>query len=304
MLNSRMQPTNQVMPPMSSSGPRRSFAVSTAEYPFQDNWFALADGCVHYIDEEQGTPVLLLHGNPTWSFLYRQIVKELRSECRLIAPDYPGFGYSRAPTGYGFTPQEHAVAVAALIAGLALKDLVLVVQDWGGPIGLSCAAEHPGNIRGVVVMNSWAWEASLPQKLFSLVMGGWPLGYWLQTRLNFFARSIIPHGIYHKERLTDALRNAYTGPFPTPASRLPTWVFPRHIRKSRDWLRRLEAQLASLSGLPVQILWGGRDEPGFRPIEMRRWQRHLPLHETEVLCTRPKCSTTRRIMFRKTGPIG
>jgi haloalkane dehalogenase len=101
--------------------------------------------------------------------------------------------------------------------------------------------------------------------------------------LNFFARSIMPHGIYHKERLTDALRNAYTGPFPTPASRLPTWVFPRHIRKSRDWLRRLEAQLPSLSSLPVQILWGRRDEPGFRPIEMRRWQRHLPLHETEVL---------------------
>jgi haloalkane dehalogenase len=268
---------------MMRSTPQRSFTVNAADYPFQDRWFSVGDGYVHYVDEGQGAPVLLLHGNPTWSFLYRQIIKELRPECRLIAPDYPGFGFSRAPAGYGFTPQEHAKVITDLIAELGLKDLVLVVQDWGGPIGLSYAVKHPENVRGVVVMNSWAWEASLPQKLFSLVMGGWPLGYWLQTRRNFFARSIVPRGIHHKERLIDTLRDAYTQPFRTPASRLPTWVFPRHIRKSRDWLRSIEAGLPNLAGLPAQILWGARDEPGFRPVEMQRWQRHLPAHETEVL---------------------
>jgi haloalkane dehalogenase len=263
--------------------PRRPFTVDAAEYPFADHWFAYDDGYVHYIDEGQGPAILLLHGNPTWSYLYRHVVTELRSECRLIAPDYPGFGFSKAPTRYRFTPREHAKAIAALIAHLQLSHFILVVQDWGGPIGLNYAVQNRDNVRGLVVMNSWAWPASVPQKLFSLVMGGWPVGYWLQTRRNFFARSIVPRGIHHKERLTTSLRDAYTNPFPTPSSRIPTWVFPRHIRKSREWLSQIEARLSNLADVPVQILWGDQDKPGFRPIEMQRWQRHLPQHETEVL---------------------
>jgi len=261
----------------------RSFEVSSDEYPFEDRWFSYRDGCVHYVDEGQGPPVLLLHGNPTWSYLYRHIIRELRSECRLIAVDYPGFGYSKAPSGYGYTPREHAQMLKEFIGALALRDFVLVVQDWGGPIGLSYAVENPANLRGLVVMNSWAWEASVPQKLFSLVMGGWPVGYWLQTRLNLFAKSIVPSGIHHEEKIVPSLRQAYLNPFPSPASRIPTWVFPREIRKSRQWLREIESRLSVLAGLPTQILWGRQDEPGFRLIELRRWQSHLPLHETEIL---------------------
>lgn len=268
---------------MKPEPPRRTFAVNAADYPFEDHWLSIADGHVHYLDEGRGATVLLLHGNPTWSFLYREVIRELRSECRLIAPDYPGFGYSRAPGGYGYTPEEQAQAVTALIERLGLESVILVVQDWGGPIGLSYAVEHPSAVRGLVIMNSWAWEASIPQRLFSMVMGGRPLGLWLQQRRNFFVRQLIPRGIWHKEKLTQTLLDAYSRPFPTPASRYPTWVFPRHIRKSRAWLRRTESRLIQLRDLPVEILWGKRDEPGFRPAEMRRWQRHFPLHHTETL---------------------
>lgn len=263
--------------------PIRSFGVSDTDYPFQDHWLAYRDGWVHYVDEGRGVPVLLLHGNPTWSFLYREIIKRLGGECRLIAPDYPGFGFSKPPSGYRFTPPEQAAAVAELIEHLHLEDFVLVVQDWGGPIGMRYAVDHPRNIRGIVIMNSWAWAASVPQALFSWVMGGWPLGYWLQTRRNFFARTIVPYGIWHKARRTPTILAAYVKPFPDPPARHPTWVFPRHIRKSRRWLTGIESRLGSLSHIPAQILWGRRDGPGFRPAEMRRWQRHLPLHETEVL---------------------
>jgi haloalkane dehalogenase len=262
---------------------KRPFEVDAAEYPFVDHWLAFRDGYVHYVDEGEGPPVLLLHGNPTWSYLYRHIIRELRSECRLVALDYPGFGFSKAPTQYGFTPLEHAQMLKEFISTIALNNFVLVVQDWGGPIGLNYAVEYRGNVRGLVVMNSWAWEASVPQKLFSLVMGGWPLGYWLQTQHNFFANSIVPAGIHHKEKITPTLRRAYVDPFPTPSSRIPTWVFPRQIRKARRWLRELETRLPVLADLPAQILWGRRDEPGFRQIEMRRWQGHLRSHETEVL---------------------
>lgn len=263
--------------------PGRSFPVDADEYPFIDRWFPYRDGHVHYLDEGHGVPVLLLHGNPTWSYLYRHVIQELKTECRLVAPDYPGFGYSKAPAAYGFTPPEQAAAIGSLIDHLDLRSFVLAVHDWGGPIGLHYAVEHSHNIRGVVIMNSWAWEASIAQKLFSLVMGGWPLGYWLQMRRNFFVRNLVPRGIWHSDRLTPDLLEAYSRPFPSPASRYATWVFPRHIRKSGNWLRGIESRLPRLSHIPARILWGRRDVPAFGPREMQRWQRHFPLHETEVL---------------------
>lgn len=261
----------------------RPFEVDLIEYPFTDRWLPYRDGYIHYLDEGQGPTVLLLHGNPTWSYLYRNVIKELRGEYRLIAPDYPGFGMSKAPTGYRFTPQEQSEAVLDLIRRLDLKDFVLVVQDWGGPIGLNYAVRHRKNLRGIVVMNTWAWPAKiLPMKIFSLAMGGRPLGYWLQTRRNFFAKN-VPHGIYHTEKVTDSLRKAYTDPFPTPKSRIPTWVFPGQIRKAQPWLADIESKLPNLSDLPAQILWGTKDSAGFSPEQMAKWQRYLPMNETEIL---------------------
>ncbi|MCY9666197.1 alpha/beta fold hydrolase [Paenibacillus alginolyticus] len=263
---------------------QRPFDVDASEYPFKDHWMSYRDGMIHYVDEGQGPVILLLHGNPTWSYLYRNVIKELSGECRLIALDYPGLGMSRAPSDYGYTPKEHSEAVTEFIRRLDLKDFVLVVQDWGGPIGLGYAVRHRENLRGVVVMNTWAWPATLPaMKLFSFAMGGWPFGYWLQTRRNFFAKKIVPHGIYHSEKITDILRKAYTDPFPTPKSRKPTWVFPRQIRKARPWLAEIEAKLPVLSNLPAQILWGMKDSAGFPPEEMAKWQGYLKLNETESL---------------------
>ncbi|HZG18324.1 MAG TPA: alpha/beta fold hydrolase [Candidatus Bathyarchaeia archaeon] len=263
---------------------KKKFSVESHEYPFQDRWLPYRDGTIHYIDEGNGPTVLLLHGNPTWSYLYRNIIKELRGECRLVAIDYPGFGMSTAPPGYGFTPHEQAEAVKELIIHLDLKDFILVVQDWGGPIGFSYVVQNRENVRGIVLMNTWAWPARLlAMKLFSLAMGGWPIGYLLQTRRNFFAKVIVPHGIYHAEKVTETLRNAYTAPFPTPASRKPTWVFPRSIRKAHSWLAEIEAGLKQLPTLPAQILWGTKDSAGFPLEEMRKWQKYLPLHETEIL---------------------
>jgi haloalkane dehalogenase len=261
----------------------RPFEVDPAEYPFADRWLLYRDGYIHYVDEGQGPTVLLLHGNPTWSYVYRSVIKDLRGECRLIAPDYPGFGMSKAPSRYEFTPQEHSEVVAELIRHLALKDIILVVQDWGGPIGVDYAVRNRHDMRGLVVMNTWAWPASGLQRIFSVVMGGWPVGYLLQTRRNYFAKSMLPNGICHKERVTGSFRKAYTDPFPTPESRIPTWVFPRQIRKAHPWLAHIEFQLPILADLPSQILWGTNDDPGFPAKEMAKWQRYLKLHETETL---------------------
>ena len=261
----------------------RPFEVDPSEYPFKDNWLHYRDGYVHYVDEGRGSTILLLHGNPTWSYIYRNVIKDLREGCRLIAPDYPGFGMSRAPTGYRFTPQEHSDVITELIEQLELKNLVVVVQDWGGPIGMNYAVQNSTNVSGLVVMNTWAWPSSSLQKMFSIVMGGWPLGYWLQTRRNYFAKSDFPGGICAKEKLTESFRKAYTDPFPTPESRKPTWIFPRQIRKARPWLAEIESQLPKLSDIPAQIVWGTHDDPGFPVNEMIKWQGFLKKHETETL---------------------
>ncbi len=260
----------------------RSFEVDPGEYPFEDRWMSYGEGVLHYIDEGQGPVVLLLHGNPTWSYLYRNVIKELRGACRLIALDYPGFGMSRAPAGYGFTAAEHAQMLEEFIRRLELKDLVLVVQDWGGPIGLHYAVGHRENLRGLVMMNTWAWPPDVRKRLFSLIMGGRPLGYWLQTRRNFFARVNVPWGIHHSEKVTTTLRKAYTDPFPTSESRIPTWIFPREIRTAQRWLSEIESKLPALSDLPAQILWGTKD-PGFPAADIAKWQGYLKMHETELL---------------------
>src|SRR3989449_2616410 len=135
----------------------RKFEVDPAEYPFADRWLERGGSALHYVDEGSGPPVLMLHGNPTWSFLYRNIIKQLGGAVRSIAPDYPGFGLSDHPPGYGYTPQEHAEWIHALIDDTGLKRVVLVLQDWGGPIGLSIAGERPGDVAGPGVPHPSRW---------------------------------------------------------------------------------------------------------------------------------------------------
>ena len=140
---------------------KRPFEVDVSEYPFKDNWLSYRDGYIHYLDEGKGPTVLLLHGNPTWSYIYRNIIKELRGECRLIALDYPGFGMSKAPSQYGFTPKEQSEAVLELIHRLELKNIILVVQDWGGPSARASKNILPCDGR----MAYWVLASNTPQLL-------------------------------------------------------------------------------------------------------------------------------------------
>jgi haloalkane dehalogenase len=115
----------------------------------------------------------MLHGNPTWSFLYRDLIKGLRDRYRCIAPDYPGFGLSRAPAGYGYRPAEHAGVIERLILELDLTGATMMVQDWGGPIGFAAATRHPDRFAAFGIGNTWAWPKSdLATQFFSRVMGG------------------------------------------------------------------------------------------------------------------------------------
>jgi haloalkane dehalogenase len=254
--------------------------VPTDLYPFEDRYEDVAGCVVHYVDEGTGPPLLLLHGNPTWSFLYRRIITGLRDRYRCIAVDYPGFGLSTARPGYAFTPAEHADVVEKLVRRLDLRDTTLMVQDWGGPIGFAVATRDPERFTGFVIGNTWAWpKADLGTQAFSRLLGG-PVGRRLILNRNLFVEGALGRGV--RPPLPDAVMAAYRGPFPTPGSRRPTAVFPREILASRPFLAEIERSLPALSDRRALLVWPTRD-PAFRDRERRRWEQLFPSHRTVML---------------------
>lgn len=250
-------------------------------YPLESHYADIDGARVHYVDEGSGPPLLLLHGNPTWSFLYRELIKGLRDRFRCIAPDHPGFGLSRAAPGYGYTPAEHANVLEQLVTQLDLTGVTMMVQDWGGPIGFAVATRQPDRFAGFVIGNTWAWPQSDPgTQLFSRLMGG-PLGGYLILRRNFFVEKIIPGNVKRK-KLPQAVMDAYRGPFPTPGSRRPLHVFPREILGSRTFLAEVERGLPALADRPALLVWPTKDI-AFREPERKRWEEIFPNHRTVVL---------------------
>jgi haloalkane dehalogenase len=261
--------------------PGRPAWVPDGLYPFKSRYAEVAGSRVHYIDEGTGPPLLLLHGNPTWSFLYRDIVTGLRDRYRCLAVDHPGFGLSAAAPGYGFTPAEHAGVLEQLLLRLDVTNVTMMVQDWGGPIGFAVATRHPERFAAFVIGNTWAWPKSDPgTQLFSRLIGG-PIGRRLIQQRNLFVERILPSGV-RRRTLSEAVMNAYRGPFPTPASRRPTAVFPREILASRPFLAEVEARLPPLRDRPALIVWPTNDV-AFRDREQRRWEQIFPNHRTVSL---------------------
>jgi len=223
---------------------------------------------------------------PSWvddsSFLYRDVIDLLRHRFRCIALDYPGFGLSSAPRRYGFTPAEHAHIVERFILDLELDQLTVMGHDWGGPIGLGAASRQAGRIAALVVANTWAWPVNSSPFLqgFSRLAGG-PLGKVLIERYNSFVELSMPLGTA-RTRVAPEVVEHYRRPFADPASRWPTWVFPRAILKSRDYLIEVERGLTGLADRPALILWGTRDM-AFGRSARRRLERAFPDHRTILL---------------------
>lgn len=232
-------------------------------------------GQIVYTDEGEGPPMAFLHGNPTSAYLYRHAIAGLSDAYRCIAPDYLGFGRSDQPLDASYRPPAQAARVEALFQHLDLRNLTLVVHDWGGPIGLSYALRHPDRVARIVLMNTWLWphEADPWISVFSLLAGG-AVGRVLIRRYNAFARLGLPLGT--ARRLAPETLRAYSAPFDTPDRRMPTWVFPRALRTETPWLRSLWQQRRTLRSMDATIIWGRRD-PAFGAMRyLSRWTELLP----------------------------
>lgn len=256
------------------------FVPSPHLFPFTSRWFDSEVGPVHYVDEGEGRPLLLLHGNPTWSFLYRGVVRVLRQRFRCVAPDYPGFGLSAHPDAYGYTPAEHAEVVRALVQHLDLRDVVVVGQDWGGPVGADVATRDPGRVGGVVMANTWCWPADdLVMRGFSTVMSS-PPAQWAIRHHNAFVDPLMRRTL--QARLSATEMAHYRDVLPTARARRGVAELPRQIRAARPWLAGLAERVGEAwADLPVLLVWGPRDPAFGRESVLRRWRSLVP-HATVV----------------------
>ncbi len=251
-------------------------------FPVESKWIEIGGSTVHYVDEGEGPTLLMLHGNPTGSFLYRRLISGLADRFRCIAVDYPGFGLSTSSPDYGFTAAEHAHILQQFVRALDLTGVTPIVQDWGGPIGLSAVVADPDRYDSLIIGNTWAWphEAKMAER-FSATLGKGRSGELLTRKLNLFVGQIIPRSM-RRRTLSPREMEMYKGPFPDEDSRIPVEVFPREITEAQPFLANLESKLHRIAEMPALLLWANKDA-AFRKTEMLRWRSLLTNHHFHML---------------------
>jgi len=245
--------------------------IDRKEYPFKSHFLKLDMGEMHYVDEGSGAPIVMVHGNPAWSFVYRHLINGLAGNNRCIAMDHIGFGLSDKPVWWSYDPEDHAKNLNTLIEKLDVKDITLVVHDWGGPIGLSYAVSFPENVKKLIILNTWMWSVKGDPHFerFSKFMGG-AAGRFLIRRFNFFVRVVMKKAMGDPSRLTAPIHQHYLRALEKPEERKGCWTFPKRIIDSGTWLESLWSQRDRIKDKPALIVWGMKDI-AFREQELNRW---------------------------------
>lgn len=267
--------------PVSQQHPRVPSWLQPSLYPFASRTLQLPAGTMHYIDEGEGDVILFVHGTPTWSFLYRNQIRALSQHYRCIAIDHIGFGLSDKPEQFSGTPQAHAHNLAQFIHALQLKNITLVVHDFGGPIGLSYAIQHPDNVARIVLMNTWLWETKHnkdAQKVGKLLHSG--IGKFLYLYLNFSARVLLKQGFAEKHMLSKVIHAHYTRVFPTKTSRYALLRIGQALLDSSDWYQQQWEQRENIVHKPFLVLWGNKDA-FITPPYLHKWREAL--HNARII---------------------
>jgi haloalkane dehalogenase len=270
--------------------------MSYDAYPFESRFVSIDGQRIHYVDHGAGEPILMLHGNPTWSYLYRHLICDLGRDYRCLAPDHLGFGFSEKPRRGDYGMRAHIMRLGSFVDRLELGDLTLVVQDWGGIIGLGWAVRHKARVKRLVVLNTagfvpvgrgrFARLRPLPWGLLLL----WPLkipvvGELFVQGMNGFVERLLPLGISHRERLTPEAMRGYRDPYRSYGSRRALLASVRQIPigPGHPTWRLLQEIGHELDGwtVPTQIVWGMRD-PVFVPWFLDEFERRLPNHLATV----------------------
>jgi pimeloyl-ACP methyl ester carboxylesterase len=267
-------------------------------YPFTPKIYLAADVRFSYLDEGAGEPVLMLHGNPTWSFYYRNLVLALRDKFRCIVPDHLGCGLSDKPPAnqYDYSLKSRIDDLEALLDNLEVKEnITLVLHDWGGMIGMGYAARHPHRIKRIIASNTAAFHLPKAKRFpWSLWLGrNTRLGAWLILKKNAFCR-LAARWCVARHPLPDDVKQMYLMPYDSPEHRVAVLKFVQTIPLSPgdpgyDLVSDIESSLGKFHDRPVLLLWGLKDYV-FDAHFLKEWQRRFPSAETHVW---PVCSPYR-----------
>jgi haloalkane dehalogenase len=249
-----------------------------AAYPWKGAFLEVPGGRLHYVDEGQGDPVLMLHGNPTWSFYWRNLIQELSPRYRCIAPDHLGHGLSDKPRDWSYRLSDHIDNVVRLIEALDLQRITLVMHDWGGSIGFGAALRVSDRIKRLVLFNTAAFHGPVP---LSIRFCRWPVVGPLTVRgLNGFVRAGLFRATADRAKFADGIGEGYVAPYRTWAERIGHQRFVEDIPieaglPTRREIDSMESQLGRFRDLPSLVIWGMQDFC-FTPAFLERWRKELP----------------------------
>lgn len=246
-------------------------------YPFKTKKFDIDGNIMSYVDEGQGRVIVMLHGNPTWSFFYRNLIKLLSNRYRVIVPDHIGCGLSDKPQDYPYRLANHVSNIEKLIDHLQIEKHSLVLHDWGGAIGMGYAANHHERIEALVVMNSAAFRSTrIPWRIAVCRLKF--IGPLMVRGLNLFARAALFMAV--KNPMSKEVRKGFLAPYNNWDNRIAVLRFIEDIpldihHPSWESLLKAEGGLDYFKNNPVMILWGGRDFC-FNDSFFNEWKRRFP----------------------------
>src|SRR5689334_12293198 len=252
--------------------------VDRDAFPFRSRFLEVVPGRrLHYVDEGQGDTLLFVHGTPTWSFEWRHCIRALSAAHRCVAVDHLGFGLSDRPYDFDYSPESHAAVLRQFVERLQLRDVTLVVHDYGGPIGLPLALARPTVVRRLVVLNTWMWSfADDPDMTRKGKIAAGRLGWLLYRYANVSLRVLMPSVYADGRKLTRRIHDQYLTPFrDRDARERVLWPLARAILGSTAYYDSLWRERDHLRELPALIIWGTKDS-ALQPHLLGRWREVLP----------------------------
>lgn len=254
-------------------------------YPFEKHYYNTSQGKMHYVDEGEGEVILFLHGTPTWSFLYSEQIMSLSKNYRCIAVDHIGFGLSDKPQEFSYHPEELNHHLEGLIDSLQLKDITLVVHDFGGPIGLPYAIDNPDNIKRLVLFNTWLWsteENEDVQRIDKIVNSF--LGRILYLNFNFSAGYLLKNSFHDKDKLMKEAKRHYKKVLPSKEERYGPYKIAQQLKGASDFYAQQWDKINRIKDKPTLILWGKEDD-FIKPSYLEKWKATFTrLNITEMQC--------------------